>query len=370
MMEYGMREVAIAPTLESWQRAARQLVARGVPPTEIAWIEVDSPAAVEVETAPTRTGEAQASIRVPRRFLELARHVAAHRDPERWQLLYQLLWRLTHEDRGALDRPGDPLVGRLGRLEEESRHQTSADVAETAAGSVAAAGTAGPVGAPPRRRVGKRSGTPVIAPGDDYPGAARFIPAGAGLPELVAAAARCTGCPLYRSATQTVFGRGPVDARIVLVGEQPGDQEDRQGAPFVGPAGEVLDRALAEVGLDRLRLYVTNAVKHFKFVERGKRRIHDTPRTPEVTACRPWVEAEIALIRPEIVVCLGATAARALLGNDFRIMKERGRFLATRWAPRTIATLHPSAILRGQDEAEQTQLFSLLVADLRLVAAA
>src|SRR4029453_11946463 len=176
-------------------------------------------------------------------------------------------------------------------------------------------------------------------------------PAGASLDELRAAGARCQGCDLSRHATQTVFSRGPADARVVLVGEQPGDQEDLRGAPFVGPAGEVLDRALVEVGLARERLYVTNAVKHFKFVPRGKRRIHQTPGTVELTACRPWLEAEIGLIRPESLVCLGATAARALLGPTFRLMREHGRVVATPWAPRTLATLHPSAVLRGEDEA-------------------
>jgi DNA polymerase len=201
-------------------------------------------------------------------------------------------------------------------------------------------------------------------------GATPFVPSNASLAELREAATRCTGCDLYRHATQMVFGSGPGDSRIVLVGEQPGDQEDRRGAPFVGPAGEVLDRALSEVGLARDHIYVTNAVKHFKFIERGKRRIHQTPRLSEIAACRPWVEAELATLRPEVVVCLGATAARALLGSSFRLMREHGRFMATRWAPRTMATLHPSAVLRGEDEAAQAQLYGILVADLRLVAQA
>ncbi|PYN52564.1 MAG: uracil-DNA glycosylase [Candidatus Rokuibacteriota bacterium] len=199
-------------------------------------------------------------------------------------------------------------------------------------------------------------------------GAAQFVPPGAGLAELRAAAARCTGCELYRHATQTVFGRGPADARIVFVGEQPGDQEDRKGAPFVGPAGDVFDRALTEVGLDRTRVYVTNAVKHFKFVEKGKRRIHQTPGMSELTACRPWLEAELALIKPGVLVCLGATAAHAVFGADFRLMKDRGRFAPTRWADKTIATLHPSAVLRGEDETQQARLYGILLEDLRLIA--
>jgi DNA polymerase len=200
--------------------------------------------------------------------------------------------------------------------------------------------------------------------------AAQFVPAGGSLDELRGAAARCRGCELYRAATQTVFGRGPDHARVVLVGEQPGEQEDLRGAPFVGPAGVVLDRALAEVGLDRDRLYVTNAVKHFKFVERGKRRIHQKPRLLEIMACRPWLEAELAAIRPGILVCLGATASTAIFGPSFRLMRERGSFVQTPWAPKTLATIHPSAVLRGDDEAMQARLYRMLVDDLRLVAQA
>jgi len=196
------------------------------------------------------------------------------------------------------------------------------------------------------------------------------VPAGAGLDELRAAAARCEGCDLFRHATQVVFGRGPADARVALVGEQPGDQEDLKGAPFVGPAGEVLDRALAEAGIDRQRVYVTNAVKHFKFEARGKRRIHQTPRMPEITACRPWLEAELEIVKPAVLGALGATAARAIFGPDFRLLKQRGQFFSTRWAPKTLATLHPSAVLRGQDDAEQARLYAMLLADLKLIVAA
>jgi DNA polymerase len=201
-------------------------------------------------------------------------------------------------------------------------------------------------------------------------GAARFVPRTASLDELRAAGARCEGCELFRKATQMVFGRGPADARVVLVGEQPGDQEDLKGAPFVGPAGEVLDRALAEAGLDRARVYVTNAVKHFSFIERGTRRIHQTPRPAEVAACRPWLEAELEVIRPQILGCLGATAARAIFGPEFRLLRQRGQFMSTRWSAKTIATLHPSAVLRGQDDAEQARLYAMLRDDLRLIAAA
>ncbi len=329
-----MREAAIVPTFDAWQAAARRLLVDGVPPAEVRWRETEGAGAAG---APPAAPVA----RVPRRFIELAGQVARHADPERWGLLYAVLWRLVREDRGLLERGTDPQVRRLVALAAEARRVAyRAEVAEMLA--VQAAGT----------------------------GAAPFVPAGAGLAELRAAAARCTGCDLYRHATRTVFGEGAADARMVLVGEQPGDQEDRRGAPFVGPAGEVLDRALAEAGVARTDVYVTNAVKHFKFVARGQRRIHQTPRLPEIAACRPWLEAELAVVKPAVLVCLGATAARALFGPDFRLMRERGRFLATPWSARTLATLHPSAVLRGEDEPTQARLYRILVDDLRLAARA
>jgi DNA polymerase len=175
---------------------------------------------------------------------------------------------------------------------------------------------------------------------------------------------------LYRHATQAVFGEGPASARVVLIGEQPGDQEDLAGKPFVGPAGEVLNQAIAEAGLDRSQLYVTNAVKHFAFEERGKRRIHRTPRLSEVTACRGWVEAELDAVQPDVVVCLGATAAKALLGTQFRITTQRGQFLPTRWSQRTIATFHPSAVLRAESPEHKAEVYAALVSDLKMVAEA
>jgi DNA polymerase len=332
-----MRTVVIEPTFEAWQAAARTLLRGGVPPSEVAWAE--SPPGAVAEPAPAP--QVQPAARVPRQFLDLARQVAGTSDPARWQFLYEILWRLVHESRDLLKEGRDPQVRRLFAMAAQARRAAErAEVQEMI--ELEAVGA----------------------------GARPFVPDGAGLTELRAAAGRCTGCDLYRHATQMVFGQGAVDARLVLVGEQPGDQEDLKGAPFVGPAGEVLDRALGEAGLDRQRLYVTNAVKHFKFVERGKRRIHQTPRLSEIAACRPWLEAELALIRPETLVGLGATAARALFGPEFRVMKERGRLFASRWAPRSIATLHPSAVLRGEDAATQERLYRMLVDDLRLAAGA
>jgi DNA polymerase len=185
--------------------------------------------------------------------------------------------------------------------------------------------------------------------------------------ELRKKAKRCRDCPLWENATQTVFGSGAARAEVMLVGEQPGDQEDREGLPFVGPAGRLLDRALQAAKVDRSKVYVTNAVKHFKWVPRGKRRIHKTPAQREIDACHQWLDGEIKAIRPKVIVCLGATAARALLGSEFRVSTMRGRFVESAYAPFVFATLHPSALLRIQDDAERDEAFNAFVADLALI---
>jgi uracil-DNA glycosylase len=182
------------------------------------------------------------------------------------------------------------------------------------------------------------------------------------------AAAGCTRCPLYRNATQTVFGAGPAAARVMLVGEQPGNDEDLAGRPFVGPAGRLLDRALAEAGLDRRATYVTNAVKHFKWTPRGKRRIHEKPTAREVEACRPWFQTELDLVKPDLVVALGATAAQSLLGPAVRVTKERGHVLDAPLGTRVLLTVHPSSLLRITDDAERDQAMERFVADLRVAA--
>ncbi len=329
----GVREVVVS-SFESWRAAARRLLAEGVKPEEVVWRQqtavptepslFDAPARIEEPPEPS----APSDFRVPRAFVELARAVASHPDPERWSLLYSVLFRIAQGDPGLMVRREEPELQRLRKLAEES----------PPAGASAAEG------------------------------ASAFIPKTLDLEELRRAAASCQGCDLYRHATQTVFGRGPATARTVLVGECPGDQEDLKGAPFVGPAGDVLDRALAEAGLAREDIYVTNVVKHFKFVRTPKRRIHQTPGSVEIGACRPWLEAELAVIRPEILVCLGATASKALIGPDFRLMKERGRLIESPWAPKLLATLHPSAILRAEDRAGQDRLYGFLLTDLKLVA--
>jgi uracil-DNA glycosylase len=194
-----------------------------------------------------------------------------------------------------------------------------------------------------------------------------FLPRVLTIPALHVAAKRCEGCPLYQRATQTVFGEGPENARIMMIGEQPGDQEDRQGRPFVGSAGKLLDRALGDAGVDRSEVYVTNAVKHFKWVERGKRRIHQKPNAAEIQACRPWLEAEISVTKPDLIVCLGATAAQALMGKAFRVTADRGKFFDTPWGSLT-ATVHPSSLLRIKEEDERRSEYQRFVQDLESVA--
>ena len=197
--------------------------------------------------------------------------------------------------------------------------------------------------------------------------AAELIPARPTLPKLREIATGCTACDLYKLGTQTVFGEGRRSSEVMLVGEQPGDKEDLAGRPFVGPAGKLLDRALDEAGIDRDRVYVTNVVKHFKWEPRGKRRIHKKPNMAEITACKPWLEAEIGVVKPRVVVCLGATAAQALLGRSFRVTQQRGEFVDWDLEPLVTATIHPSAILRGES-AEREQQLAGLVADLAKVA--
>jgi len=197
--------------------------------------------------------------------------------------------------------------------------------------------------------------------------AAPLVPERPTLPKLREAAAGCTACPLHETGTQTVFGEGSAKAEVVFVGEQPGDQEDLQGRPFVGPAGKLFDKALEEAGIDRSQVYVTNAVKHFKWQARGKRRIHQKPNWSEIAACRPWLDAELEVIQPRVLVCLGATAAQALLGHDFRVSRQRGELVESDLAENVIATVHPSSILRA-DDATREQEYDALVRDLGKVA--
>ena len=200
--------------------------------------------------------------------------------------------------------------------------------------------------------------------------AAPLVPAKPSLPNLRRAAAGCRACDLWRRGTQTVFGEGSSRARVMLVGEQPGDGEDLEGRPFVGPAGRILDAALEKAGIDRAAVYLTNAVKHFKWEPRGKRRIHQKPNSVEIAACRPWLDAEIRVVKPEVLVCLGATAAQMLLGRSFRVSRQRGQFVASELAPRVLATVHPSSILRAPDDETRRAETERFVSDLRKVARA
>lgn len=198
-----------------------------------------------------------------------------------------------------------------------------------------------------------------------------YFPSDISLPSLQSASQNCKGCDIYKLGGPTVFGEGPVNAELMLVGEVPGDEEDKQGRPFVGPAGRLLDDALAEVGIDRDRIYVTNVVKHFKWKPSprgGKRRLHEKPKASEMRACSPWLGAEIELVKPRILVCLGASAAQALLGKDFRVTKLRGKWLESDKAERVLATVHPSSILRASDAESRKQQYDEFIRDLRVVA--
>ncbi|MDC7121929.1 UdgX family uracil-DNA binding protein [Cellulomonas fimi] len=206
-------------------------------------------------------------------------------------------------------------------------------------------------------------------PDPDRPGAQQWVPDGADVDTLAAAAPACRGCELWAPATQVVFSTGSPTARLALVGEQPGDREDREGEPFVGPAGRMLDRALDEAGIARDDVYLTNAVKHFRFDERGQRRIHKTPAVAHIRACLPWLTAELAAVRPRVVVALGATAARAVLGHDVTVGDVRGRVLDEAGA-RVVVTAHPSSILRLRDDVDRTAALAALVADLRTASGA
>jgi probable DNA metabolism protein len=474
-----VRRIAVEPRFEAWRDAARGLLAEGVPPEALAWIDTAAPEqGLLLDLAPPvpevfERPESPAEIRIPRQFLELARAAACHRDPGRWELLYRLLWRLSHGEPHLLEVEVDEDVRRLVLLEKAVRrdsHKMKAFVRfrriEDANG--ADHGERWIAWHRPDHRIVERvapffvdrfgsmrwsiltpdtsahwdgedltfaPGLPqAAAPAEDRledlwrtyykaifnpariklkamraelpvrhwatlpetrvipdllraapsrveamiasarrPTVRDFIPPGTpedatGLPILAEAVQGCAACTLCESATRAVFGEGPVDAAVAFVGEQPGDQEDLVGRPFVGPAGQVLDEALAEVGLSRGAIYLTNAVKHFKWEPRGKRRIHKTPTLGEVTACRPWLEEEIGRVRPRVLVALGGTAARSLLGPTVRLREARGQvFTDTPWAPRLIVTWHPSALLRMPEGVERDEARRQLVEDLRKV---
>jgi uracil-DNA glycosylase len=215
-----------------------------------------------------------------------------------------------------------------------------------------------------------RAGSSLRAGINGEAGVASLITGSASIPQLRLAARGCKACDLWKNATQTVFGEGPSNATIMLVGEQPGDHEDLAGHPFVGPAGKILNAALREAGIDREQVYVTNVVKHFKWApaERGKRRIHKKPRYSEIQACRPWLAAELRVVKPQVLVCLGATAAQSLLGREFSVSRQRGRLIPSELAPYVVATVHPSSILRAPDDASRQSQMRQFVHDLTRIA--
>jgi len=469
-----VNQISFFPTFERWQNVARGAVQQGLAPMEISWEEIgeDQPGLQLFDEAePVVSRMPSGEIRVPKRYLALARLVALHRDPSRWALLYRLLWRLTHGEPHLLEIAVDSDVAQAAAFEKSVRHdihkmrafvrfrevslgdehwfvawfEPEHHIVEHNApffadrfasmrwsiltpercahwdGRALSFTPAGPRSEAPRndkvedlwrtyyanifnparvkvhamqaempKKYWRNLPEATLIPSllRDAParvetmmkksGAKKSsdswhpapVPATSSLTELREAALACTACPLYKNATQTVFGEGPKRARLMFLGEQPGDQEDLSGKPFVGPAGQLLERALTEAGIDRNEVYVTNTVKHFKWEPRGKRRIHQKPSSRDIAACRPWFEAELRLVRPDVLVCLGSTAAQAIFGPSFRVTRERGKVLPADLTARVVATVPPSALLRQPDEEERARAYRLFVADLRVAARA
>ena len=469
-----MRQAVLAHEVDwdGWRGAARALAVEGVPPTDVVW-SVGQPDDLFTGTPAPDPAPPSGAFTVPRALVGLAETAIQARDPERFALLYRLVWRAHGGEKHLLEITTDPEVQRVQRLAQAVRRDTHKmrafvrfrEVAEpdgtryvswfepehyiveanapffvrrfaTMVWSILTpyrsahwngeALSFGPGAAPadvpdddrleaywrayyssifnparlkigamqsemPRKywrnlpeaaaipelirtasgRVDRMVEQPVISPARP----ARPVPAvpagepATALQQAAHDAEACRRCPLWEPATQVVFGEGPADARIMMIGEQPGDQEDLAGRPFVGPAGQLLDRAMAEAGLDRRVIYMTNSVKHFKFVPRGKRRIHEKPGTPEIAACKVWLELERAEVKPAVTVMLGATAARAVLGRAVTIMRERGRPMPLDGNTQGFITVHPSFLLRLPDEDAKAREYAAFVADLRQVAA-
>jgi probable DNA metabolism protein len=448
---------------DDWRTKCRPMLAADVPPDEVAIAAVGENSLFNDDAGLDYSSLSQRIVRIPKRFVDMAKSVACHRDPERWNLLYRLAWRIVNESSKLLEIASDDDVRRFEMMEKSVRrdvHKTKAfvrfreiivdgvehfvawhrpdhpilrlaaaffarrfptmrwtiltpdesaawDLHELHFGPGAPASEAPPpdkleefwknyyasifnpariklnamrkempvrhwptlpeaslipkliAEAPSRveEMITKQEGSAVSA--------ADFIPADANWREFQSAAKGCQGCPLYKDATQTVFGEGSTKASMVLVGEAPGNDEDLEGRPFVGPAGKLLDDALAQAGVDRKSVYLTNAVKHFKFEPRGKMRLHKKPSAREMAACKPWVQEELRRIKPQVIVCLGATAAQTLIGRDFRITQRRGEVVATEYCPQTIATYHPSAVLRAPDSKAREAMRQALIDDLK-----
>ncbi len=457
--------IRIEPEFAAWREQARLLLREGIAPDQVELISEEDDIALTLGFAPPPQPDPSLAVTkpsVPKAFLDLAEIVACHNDPERWQLLYRVLWRLQNR-RTLMANELDEDIARMRRMDHQVRRdlhkmhaflrfrmveqdglehyiawyrpdhrilalavpffaERFAVMRWTILTGYASAGwdpethrvTWGPgvlrSQAPPpdelesmwRSYYGSifnparlntramKAEMPVrywaelpelnILPqllndADRRVGTMMeqqqsllsntYVPLDHTLPVLRDAAPRCEGCELYKPASQVVFGVGLEHAPLMLVGEQPGDEEDKRGLPFIGPAGRVLDQIIEELGFNRAEMYVTNAVKHFKFVQRGSRRIHESPKLSEVTACRPWLLAELDAVKPKIVVCLGATAAKSLLGAKFALMKDRGKVVESPYAPRVIATIHPSAVLRAEGDSKRV-LYEFIKQDLAL----
>ncbi len=336
----GLRPDAALP---EWREAARRLLAAGVPPEEVDWGGHGTLA----------EGPAEPTARVPRAFVELAGRVLRHEDPGRFALLYRLLWRLTHGQPGLLHLASDPDVARAEALAREAAQRPAAGIVHE-------------VMPPPRSQARLQAQRPVPP-----------LPSAPALPRREREAALAAlreevlhdrDTPLAEHATQAVFGEGPLDPLLMMVGEQPGDEEDIAGRPFVGPAGRLLDKALERAGVSRPQAWVTNAVKHFKYERRGKRRIHQKPDAGDIAHYRPFLIREIELVRPRLILALGATAAQSLLGGRATISRLRGleQRMKEGWPVRV--TVHPSFLLRQPDEESREREYARFVADLKAAA--
>lgn len=376
---------------EGWRKDARAAVLAGIAPEAVTWRIEGEPAGL-FEEAPLPQPAPDTRFTVPRGFVELASSAILHNDPERFRLLHALLARL-HAGERLMEERSDPLVRRLDdmalavrrdmlrmrvglRFHESAEPWTAAYTPEHHIERANAAFFTQRFGGYPWAILMPRlclhwDGAALHeSPGTDTPPALPDGPTTGGDRAMAWEAVReeaggCRRCPLWKPASQTVFGEGPVKARIMLVGEQPGDQEDLAGRPFVGPAGQLLDRALAEAGIDRAQVYVTNSVKHFKFTPRGKRRIHSKPQTPEIEACAWWIAQERMLVRPALTVALGATAARALLGRTVTITATRGRPIELADGGAGWVTVHPSFLLRIDERQRAESEYARFVEDLR-----
>ncbi len=457
--------IRIAPEFSAWREQARALLRDGIAPEQVELVDEETDAAFAFDFVPAPEPNPRLAVpqpAVPKAFFDLAEIAACHADPERWQLLYRVLWRLQG-DRSLMKHELDPDIARMRQMDRQVRRdlhkmhaflrfrmvtdegrehylawyrpdhrilalavpffvERFAMMRWTILTGYASAGWD-----PETKRVAWGPGVPRSqAPeADELEGMWRayygsifnparlntramrsempvrywaelpelnilpqllndadrrvgtmmeqqsllqsstFVPSEHTLPVLRDALPRCEGCELYKPATQAVFGVGLAHAPLMLVGEQPGNDEDLAGKPFVGPAGRVLDQAIEELGFNRAEFYVTNAVKHFKFVERGKRRIHESPNLREIAACRPWLLAELDAVQPKVVVCLGASAAKSLLGAKFALMKDRGKVVESPYAKQVVATIHPSAVLRAEGDNKRV-LYEFIKQDLVL----